>query len=158
MTDLERYLKDHWYATRSIGRLMLDLSLAKGAYQQSYDQIAVSCDYGRIGQRERRRLSPVERSAVIIVDHYRAELESIEKKLGQERQRIAEIEKTVEAAGLDTQETAYVRLRYFENRSVQAVAQRLFCSPATCGRLRERALKKIENAEVEAGTGAGYVL
>ena len=147
MTDMERYLKDHWYAQRSIGRLMLDLSLAKDAYQKSYDHIGLSCHYEQLGQRERRRLSPVERTAVIVVDQYRAELESIEKRLNEERRRIDMIERTVEHAGLDEQEKAYVRLRYFENKSVQAVAQRLYCSPATCGRLRERALKKIASVQ-----------
>ncbi|MGI5849296.1 MAG: hypothetical protein ACOX8Q_04390 [Christensenellales bacterium] len=147
MTDTEQYLKEHWYATKSIGRLLIDLSLAKSAYQQSYDEIAVSCDVHILRTRQRRRnLSPVERTAVIVVDHYRAEVESIEKRLAEERVRIRDIEQAVKDACFNAREAAYVRLRYFENRSVTAVSQRMFCSIATCGRLRESALKKIEAA------------
>jgi DNA-directed RNA polymerase specialized sigma subunit len=86
----------------------------------------------------------VEYSAVLIVDHYRAEMESIEKRLAAERRRAALVEQTVKNARLDEREEEYVRLRYFENRSVEATAQRLYCSIATCGRIRESALKKME--------------
>jgi DNA-directed RNA polymerase specialized sigma24 family protein len=71
-------------------------------------------------------------------------MESIEKRLEAERRRAAMVESAVTRAGLDPREEEYVRLRYFENRSVEATAQRLYCSIATCGRIRESALGKIE--------------
>lgn len=145
MTDIERYLKDHMYAKRSIGRLMLDLGLAKSKYEQSYEHVGVSCNYKQVKTGERRQhVSPVEWSAVLIVDHFRAEVESIERRLSEERQKVEMIEQMVKSAVLDAQESEYVRLRYFEGRSVQAIAQRLYCSVATCGRIRERALGKLE--------------
>jgi len=57
------------------------------------------------------------------------------------------VEQAVSSAALEPREEEYVRLRYFENRSVEATAQRLYCSIATCGRIRESALKKIEAQE-----------
>lgn len=146
LTETEKYLRERWYAVKSIGRLLMDLSLAKSAYQQAAESSPVTRDYTRIPTRQRSNLSPVEYSAVLIVDQYRAEVESIEHRLAGERAKAAAIEAAVESAGLSQREEEYVRLRYFENKSVEATAQRLFCSPATCGRLRESALNKIENA------------
>lgn len=144
MNDTERFLKERWFAQRSIGRLMMDLSLAKSAYQQSYQDACVTCDYTKARSGQRSSLSPVEYSAILVVDHYRAEMESIEKRLLTERRRAEAVEHAVKTASLEPREEEYVRLRYFENRSVEATAQRLYCSVATCGRVRESALRKIE--------------
>lgn len=144
MTETERFLREKWFAQRSIGRLMMDLSLAKRAYQESYADASVTCDLTKARSGQRSSLSPVEYSAVLIVDHYRAEMESIEKRLNAERMRCEIIERAVKDARLDPREEEYVRLRYFENRSVEATAQRLYCSLATCGRIRESALRKVE--------------
>ena len=149
MNETEQFLKERWYALRCIGTLMIDLTLAEGAYRRSYDDVALTCDYEKLRTREKRFLSPVERAAIIVVDNYRAEVESIERRLIRERSKAALVEKTVKDAGLSAREAAYVRLRYFENRSVTSVAQRLYCSAATCGRLRESALKKIERVRCE---------
>ncbi|MGE5494431.1 MAG: sigma factor-like helix-turn-helix DNA-binding protein [Burkholderiales bacterium] len=144
MTETERFLRERWYAQRSIGRLMMDLSLAKRAYEESYNDASLTCDLTKARSSQRSTLSPVEYSAVLVVDHYRAEMESIEKRLAAERRKAAMIEQAVKQAGLDPREEEYVRLRYFENRSVEATAQRLYCSLATCGRIRESALRKIK--------------
>lgn len=144
MTDTERFLRERWFAQRSIGRLMMDLSLAKRAYQESYADASVTCDLTKARSGQRSKLSPVEYSAVLVVDHYRAEMESIEKRLAAERRKAALVEHAVSSAGLEPREEEYVRLRYFENRSVEATAQRLYCSLATCGRIRESALRKVE--------------
>ncbi len=144
MKEAERFLKDYWYATRSIGRLMLDLSAARQAYEQSLTSLPVSCGYVKAGGRQRSGQSAVERAAVIAVDQFHAEVLSIEKRLMYERSTLSRIEQTVAEARLTAPESGYVRLRYFEGRSVEAAAQRLYCSAATCGRLRVSALKKIE--------------
>lgn len=144
MREVERYLKDHWYATRSIGRLMLDLAAAKHAYEQSRESLPVSEGFAKAGKRQGCAQSPVERAAIIAVDHFYAEVLSIERRLSDERCTIARIEQAVSDAGLTSPEAGYVRLRYFESRSVEAAAQRLYCSVATCGRLRVSALDKIE--------------
>jgi DNA-directed RNA polymerase specialized sigma subunit len=144
MTETERFLKEKWFAQRSIGRLMMDLSLAKRAYQESYAGASLTCDLTKVRSGQHSNLSPVEYSAVLVVDHFRAEMESIEKRLAAERRRAELIEQAVKRAELEPREEEYVRLRYFENRSVEATAQRLYCSLATCGRIRENALRKVE--------------
>lgn len=144
MNEVERLLKDHWYATRSIGRLMLDLSAARQAYEQSLTSLPVTDGYVKALGRQRTISSPVERAAVIAADQFYAEVLSIEKRLLRERDSVKHIEQTVEKAGLTEPEAGYIRLRYFEARSVEATAQRLYCSAATCGRLRVTALNKIE--------------
>ncbi len=144
MTDTERFLKDHWYATRSIGRLMMDLTAARQTYEKSLNSLPVTDGYLKAQGKHRSISSPVERAAVIAVDQFHAEMLSIEKRLKEERCTLAVIEGTVEKAGLTAPEAGYVRLRYFEARSVEAASQRLYCSVATCGRLRVSALKKIE--------------
>lgn len=144
MKDAERFLKDYWYATRSIGRLMLDLTAARQAYEQSLTSLPVTDGFVKAQGKHRTISSPVERAAVIAVDQFHAEMLSIEKRLSDERRTLAAIEQTVEKAGLTAPEAGYVRLRYFESRSVEAAAQRLYCSVATCGRLRVAALGKIE--------------
>jgi len=144
MREAERYLKDYWYATRSIGRLMLDLSAARQAYEQSLTSLPVSGGYVKAAGRQRTGSSAVERAAVLAVDQFHAEVLSIEQRLMYERSTLSRIEQTVRDAGLTAPEAGYVRLRYFEGRSVEAAAQRLYCSAATCGRLRVSALGKIE--------------
>ena len=146
MREIERFLKDHWYATRSIGRLMLDLSAARHAYEHSRQSLPVTQGFLTMGARSGTAQSPVEKAAIIAVDQFRAEVESIERRLGDERRTVAAIEQAIRDAGLSAPEANYVRLRYFENRSVEAVSQRLYCSAATCGRLRVSALDKIERA------------
>ncbi len=156
MNSVERYLTEYWYAKKSIGRLMIDLSLANHVYEQSYSYVHISGNYERIRTKEKKNLSSVELAAVIILDERKAEIRSIEKRLTEERKRITDIENTVEKARLCARETDYVRLRYFEKNSAETVAQRLFCSAATCGRIRQSAVKKIEQImtgeqEKEAG-------
>jgi hypothetical protein len=146
MTDTEQFLRERWYAGKAIGRLMMDLSLANSAYDKACSEVGVS-DLTKIRERRRaKNLSPVEFSAILVVDNFRAQLESIGRRLDEERAKVRDIERAVSGARLSQREEDYLRLRYFENRSVEAVAQRLFCSLATCGRLRESALFKIENA------------
>ncbi len=149
MREAERFLKDYWYATRSIGRLMLDLSAARQAYEQSLTSLSVSGGFVKAAGRQRTGHSAVERAAVIAVDQFHAEVMSIEKRLLHERSILSRIEQMVRDAGLTAPEAGYVRLRYFEGRSVEAAAQRLYCSAATCGRLRVSALSKIECAIID---------
>lgn len=144
MKNAERFLKDYWYATRSIGRLMLDLTAARQAYEQSLHSLPVTDGYLKTQGKHRSISSPVERAAVIAVDQFHAEMLSIEKRLKDERRTLSIIEQTVEKAGLTAPEAGYIRLRYFEARSVEAASQRLYCSAATCGRLRVSAIEKIE--------------
>ncbi len=158
MKETERFLKDYWYATRSIGRLMLDLSAAKQAYEQSLTSLPVTEGYVKAQGRRRSVSSPVERAAIIASDQFHAEMLSIEKRLLDERRTIALIEQTVKNAGLTAPEASYVRMRYFEARSVEAAAQRLYCSVATCGRLRVSALRKIERVLDAHDTSGGPVL
>ncbi len=146
MREVEMFLKDYWYATRSIGRLMLDLAAARHAYEQSCQYIPSTGGFVKTGKQRYNAYSAVERAAVIAVDQFRAEVESIERRLLGERRTVEFIEQTVRDAGLTAPEAGYVRLRYFEGKSVEAAAQRLFCSVATAGRLRVSALDKIERS------------
>lgn len=146
MREVEMFLKDYWYATRSIGRLMLDLAAARHAYEQSRQSIPATGGFIKTTRPRYSSGSAVERAAIIAVDQFRAEVESIERRLADERHTVELIEQTVRNAGLTAPEAGYVRLRYFEGKSVEAAAQRLFCSVATAGRLRVSALDKIERA------------
>lgn len=144
MTETEKYLREYWYARKNIRHLLIDLKLAKSAYQEACGNYGSSANYSKIKTKERSRLSPVEYSVILAVDLYRTELENIERKLEEERRRITIIEKIVKVSKLSRHEEDYVRLRFFENRNLEDTAQRMYCSIATCGRLRESALKKIE--------------
>ncbi len=145
MTDVERLLLDHWHAKRSIGRLMLELSEAKRAYELGAGSLPSSLGRLREGGRTQRSGgSPVERAAILLVDQLAAEVKAIEKRLEQERRAMAQVEETVKAAGLSVREADFVRLRYFENRSLEAAAQRLYCSTTTCWRIKNSALTKIK--------------
>jgi len=150
MTFVERYLKDYWFAARSIGRLMLDLDAAKAAYEDACGYLPSAGAMNASGVKTQRGDSPVEISAILAVQQYKAEAQSIARRLRDERETMRRIELVVAAAGLSARETAYVRLRYFENRSVQAVCQRLYCSAATCGRTREAVLEKLSRVLPEA--------
>lgn len=146
MREIEIFLKDYWYATRSIGRLMLDLSAARHAYEQSRQYIPSTGGLIKTNKSRYAHDSAVEKAVILAVDQFRAEVESIERRLNYERRTIEIIEQTVANARLSAPEAAYIRLRYFEGKSVEASAQRLFCSVATAGRIRVCALDKIENA------------
>lgn len=155
MREVEQFLREYWYATRSIGRLMLDLAASRHAYEQSCESLSMPDGFARAGRRQRAAHSPVERAAIIAVDQFRAEVESIERRLEGERRTVKRVEQAVCDAGLTAPEAGYVRLRYFEGRSVEAAAQRLYCSVATCGRLRVSALAKIERtAGIRGGQAA----
>lgn len=143
MTDVEMFLRDHWHARRSVGRLMNELTLARQAYEDRASNVATAGVLMRPGGKGYGGTSSVERAAVLMVDQLAAEVKSIEQRLGAERRTLARIERVVAAAALSCQEAQYVRLRYFENKSVQATSQRLFCSPATSWRIKLAALKKI---------------
>ena len=146
MADVEMILRDYWHAKRSVGRLMLQLSEAQRAYEMGVGDLPSSLDLGRTAGRQRRGSgsSPVERAAILLVDQLWAEVKSIERRLEEERRAMARIEEAVKAAGLSVRETEFVRLRYFENRSLEAAAQRLYCSATTCWRIKNAALKKIK--------------
>jgi len=146
MKKTEQFLREHWHATRRIGRLMMDLSLARSAYLECCKGLESFGGVQTVRTKKKERRSPVEHSAIILVDQHRAELESIEKRLRQARATAAAVEYVVMNAGLDVREKEYIRLRYFENRAAESVAQRMFCSTATCRRIRGRAIEKIEAA------------
>ena len=153
MTDTEQFLRERWYANRAIGRLLMDLSFAKSAYEQTCSGVITNDLTTLRGKWREGALSPVEYAAILAADQYRAQIESIERRLEAERDKIREIDRAVSGACLSQREEDYVRLRYFENRTVEVVSQRMFCSLATCGRIRESALFKIENAGRACGQG-----
>ncbi len=154
MTDIEMYLRDYWHARRSIGRLMHDLTEARYAYEKCASDIPLSGGVVRTSGKRRGGASPVERAAVLLADQLGAELKSIERRLNEERAAVERIEAVVRRAGLGAAEAGYVRLRYFENRRVEETAQKLFCSVASCGRIRLTALRKIR-AVLSAGAQDG---
>ncbi len=142
MDKVERFLREYWFARRSIGRLMLDLSTAKAVLEQCCarmpgTRLAEAEPYSGTPE------SPAEHAAWVIVGQHRAEVNAIEQRLTEERDMLSRIETAMKDAALDARECEYVRLRYFENRSMEAVCQRLFCSPATGGRIREAVIKKM---------------
>jgi DNA-directed RNA polymerase specialized sigma24 family protein len=120
MNSTENFLLEYWFARRSIGRLMMDLGAAKAA------QESVPAPDGEAPGAKAH-------AARALASQRCAEVMSIEARLAQERATLARIEAAVAAARLSPREREYVRLRYFENRSVQAVSQRLYVSPATAG-------------------------
>ena len=144
MPDVERLLLDYWHAKRCVGRLMLELAEAKRAYEMGAADLPSSLGHLREGTRQRGCGSPVERAAILLADQLAAEVKAIEKRLEQERRAMADVEAVVKAAGLEVREAELVRLRYFENRSLEAAAQRLYCSATTCWRIKNGALKKIK--------------
>jgi len=148
MSSLERYLREYWFAKKSVGRLLIELSLAKHAYEESYSFVAISGDYERIKIKEKKNISSVELAAIVIVDEYKAAVMSIEKRIVCERKKAQAIEESVDKVRLNAREAEYVRLRYFENKSARTVAQRLYCSSATCGRIRQSALRKIGKTQM----------
>jgi DNA-directed RNA polymerase specialized sigma subunit len=133
MNMTENYLKEYWFARRSIGRLLLDLGSAKAALEKSGAALSAAA----------KNEGGTEHAARIILSQHRAEVKSIEARLGEERALMARVEEAVKRANLSEREREYVRLRYFENRSALSVCQRLYVSPATGGRIRETALLKL---------------
>jgi predicted DNA-binding protein (UPF0251 family) len=143
MTDVEMFLRDYWHAKRSIGRLKLALTEARAAYERGAADVRCTSRLEHSGRKRSGGESAVERAAILLVDELGAEVKSIEKRLMDERRMIAHIEAVMAAAALHQQEMEYVRARYFENLSVEAVAQRMYCSTVTCWRLKKSALGKI---------------
>ncbi|MGI5919802.1 MAG: hypothetical protein ACOX8N_09180 [Christensenellales bacterium] len=143
MTNVEMFLRDYWHAKRSIGRLKLALTEACAAYERGAADVRCTSSLQRVGRKRSGGESAVERAAILLVDELGAEVKAIEKRLMDERRTIAHIEAVVAAASLHQQEMEYVRARYFDNLSVEAVAQRMYCSTVTCWRLKKSALEKI---------------
>lgn len=140
MNAVEYYLREYWFARRSIGRMMMDLSAAQAALAQYCER---SANARADAMCPEEASGPAAHAARIIIGQHRAEVRTIEARLAQERATLSRIEQALTDAGLSEREREYVRLRYFENRSAEAVCQRLFVSPATGGRIREAALKKL---------------
>jgi len=143
MDNVEMFLRDYWQARRSVARLIQELKEAQTAYELGAASLPSSGGMVRMGDRQYSGTSSVERAAMLLVDELGAEVKAIEKRLAQERQAMAYIEAMVGSAGLRKQEMEFIRLRYFENLGVEAVAQRMFCSLSTCWRLKKRAIAKI---------------
>jgi len=129
MNSTEHFLKEYWFIQRSIGHMLLDLGAAQAAEAQF---LARQAEGSAPGHADR-----------LIASQRRAEVMAIEARLDEARSTMARIETTVKQANLSERERQYVRLRYFENRSAEAVCQRMYVSPATGGRIRERALEKL---------------
>jgi DNA-directed RNA polymerase specialized sigma subunit len=123
MRAIERFLREYWFAQRSIGHMMLDLGAAKAAAQCAAEVDGVAA-----------RAMAAQRQA---------EVKSIARRLAEERTLMARIETALKDARLTEREREYVKLRYFENRSAEAVCQRMYISSATGGRIRAAALKKL---------------
>jgi DNA-directed RNA polymerase specialized sigma subunit len=151
MTDVEMYLRDYWHARRSIGRLMLRLTEVRAAYAAGVAEMRSTGGIVKLGDKQYSGTSSVERAAMLLVDELGAEVKSIEKRLADERRTMADIETVVASAGLRKNELEVVRARYFENLSLEAAAQRLYCSKATCWRVKNAALSKIAAAMRNAG-------
>jgi len=81
---------------------------------------------------------------MIVIDRHCAQVESIERRMQETKTQIDAIEETVNKAKLTSRENEYVSLRYYRDMSAQAVAQRMFVSDATSGRIRCAALVKIK--------------
>jgi predicted DNA-binding protein (UPF0251 family) len=143
MINAEMFLRDYWQAKRSIGRLMLELTEARAAYELGASNMRTSGGLVRLGPKRTGGESAVERAAILLTDELGAEVKSIEKRLADERQTMARVESVVAMAALQKKETDYVRARYFDNLSVTAVAQRIYCSTVTCWRLKTSSLEKI---------------
>jgi DNA-directed RNA polymerase specialized sigma24 family protein len=129
MNSTEYFLKEYWFIQRSVGHMLLDLSAAQAAEAQLHAR-----------QEEGTPPGHAER---LIASQRRAEVMAIEARLEEARGTLARIETALKDAGLSERERQYVRLRYFENRSAEAVCQRMYVSPATGGRIREKALAKL---------------
>lgn len=145
MKQIEGFLKEYWYLEREKRKLKLDLSLAQHAYENSTGSMPSSCRFSVVKSKNREIAKPVEISAMILIDEYRATVESIERELIRAGEKLKTIEDVIDKADLNYREKEYIKLRYFKNLSAEAVAQRLFCSESTCRRTRRTALEKIES-------------
>ena len=152
MKQIEEMLKDYWYLKRDAKRLMLDLSMAQHAYEHCMHELPSSCRYSVIKSKNRRIAKPVEINVIIMIDEYRAQVESIEKRLEKTRTAMARIDDILYKAELDARQGEYIRLRYFENMSAEAVSRKMFCSEATCRRIRRDTLEKVSNVLKEPDT------
>ena len=146
MEQAEALLKDYWYFKKEIKRLMTDLLLAKHAYEHSMCELPSSCRYSIVKSKNRQIAKPVEINVMIMLDEYRAQMESIEKLLEKTREGLRRIEEAVERASLSARQQEYIRMRYYANLSAEAVSQRMYCSASTCRRIRRSALERIEEA------------
>ena len=143
MKHVEEFLREYWYLMREKRTLIIDLSLAQHAYEQSAERLPSSCRYSVVKSRNRQIAKPVEITAMIMIDEYRATADSLVKHLEEINARIANIEKVVIQAGLDSRQREYIRLRYFKKLSAEAAAQALYCSTSTCRRINRKALEQI---------------
>lgn len=144
MTDTERYLYKVWYAKRDQKRLTQDLALAQSAYESAYENQCCKVNYDVAIKKQPSKRSPTEQAVILIVDEYKAQLDSIESELLLCRVIIKEANKTLDKAGLSCREEEYIRLRYFNKYSAEKVAKDLFCSYETSNMIRKRALEKID--------------
>ncbi len=144
MERAEALLKEYYYLKKESKKLMTDLSLAKHAYEHSMNELPSSCRYSVVKSKDKRIAKPVEVNVMIMLDEYWAQVESIKKRLEDTRAKIEKIENAICKAGLDARQREYISLRYFSNLSAEAVSQRMYCSTATCRRIRRAVLKRIE--------------
>lgn len=134
MSPVERSLREYWFARRSIGRLLMDYSTAKAALEHS---------------ETKNPLSGYEYAAQELIEQRRVEVKAIEQRLSDERATISRLESALKEAELTERECEYVRIRYFENRNAEAACQRMYCSPATGGRIREAVIIKLRSVLIK---------
>jgi hypothetical protein len=89
-------------------------------------------------------MDPVYEAVQKMVDVYGARISRIAGEIEELYREMDGITRAVERAGLTGQEREYVRLRYFEGRPVQQVADKMGYCERWCNKFKCNACKKIE--------------
>ncbi len=156
-SEVERYLKEYWYADKAVGRLVHDLDIARDKYNRNIDSTVISCGSVKTGTNN-NTTSPTERAAILAERVYSDEIAEIERQLNTERGKKERIDKEISEAALTRREDEYVRMRYKENRSVRYISMILGKDERTCQRIRIEALGKIgEVIEANLRIGVGNI-
>lgn len=138
-------MKEYWYAKRAITRLLLELDVAKTAYERNIDSTVVSGGSVKT-DRTKKITSPTERAAVIAADQYKADVDHIEQKLSRERCTVDTIDRILTAAKLTGRERDYIRMRYLDNKPARYASMIIGKDDKTCWRIKISALRKVGDA------------
>ena len=141
----ENDLRGVYYAERDMRRLLCDLQKLEQRYEEEYTN-----DHRKksevISQKTKVKRSPVEEKVIVLVDHFSAEVDSAKRELAGRRALIESIKQAVLRAGLSPREQEYVRLRYYESRSVEALER--IMSYTKTDRIRRSVLEKLEGIKI----------
>jgi hypothetical protein len=144
MTNIETMLNQYPNAKREIRDLEIKLAnLMKGS-QEAENTLHGYSDLVRV--RTYKISDPTYEAARILCDHYAEEVTRCREELAGQKAIVNLIDNAINAAGLDQQESNYVKYRYLEGHAVDAVCELMHgISRTSAYRIRDKALEKIES-------------